>query len=60
MRVNLPSKLLKNIAFANLNAIGAINFKIYIKFARLGNDFAKIALTQILNFRYTCAKISVA
>ncbi len=31
MRVNLPSKLLKNIAFANLNAIGAINFKIYIK-----------------------------
>ena len=60
MRVNLPSKLLENFAFTNLDAIGAINFKIYIKFARLGNDFAKIALTQILNFRYTCAKISVA
>ena len=60
MRVNLPSKLLENFSFTNLDAIGAINFKIYIKFARLGNDFAKIALTQILNFRYTCAKISVA
>ena len=31
MRVNLLSKLLENFAFANLNAIGAINFKIYIK-----------------------------
>lgn len=31
MLVNLPSKLLKNLAFTNLNAIGAINFKIYIK-----------------------------